>query len=299
MDHRTKTIRKVTLWGAVGNLLLSAFKLVTGIIGNSAAMVADAVHSLSDLVSDVIVLIFTVVAGKGRDKSHDYGHGKFETLATFAVSLILLAVGAKMVASCVSKVHAVLTGGLDVEAPGIIAALAALVSILVKEGLYQWTARVGKKIDSQVMIANAWHHRSDALSSVGSLLGVGGAILLGGKWVILDPLVCGIISIVIIVVAVKMAAPALAELTDASLSEDVEKHIASVIESVDGVQDVHNLKTRRCGHYSVVEAHIVVDPSMSVREAHDITDAAEDRLRAEFGDEIQVTLHIEPSCDAR
>jgi cation diffusion facilitator family transporter len=298
IDDRTRTIQNVTIGGAVCNMLLSALKLVAGILGRSSAMIADAVHSLSDLVSDIIVVVFARLAAKGKDKGHDYGHGKFETLATLAVSILLLIVGAKMIVSSVTQVKSVL-GGNELASPGHIALIAAILSIVVKEILYQWTARVGKKVSSPVMIANAWHHRTDALSSLGSLFGIGGAILLGGKWTILDPLVGGVISIIIIVVAVKMSIPTLSELTDASLPDETESVISYIITSIDGVKDVHNLKSRQCGHYSIVEAHIVVSPDMSVAEAHDITVKAEDKLRDEFGPEMQISLHVEPSEDAR
>lgn len=297
MDYRTRQIQSVTFWGAVCNLALSALKLAAGVVGRSSAMVADGVHSLSDLVSDVVVLVFSRISAKGKDKGHDYGHGKFETLATVMVSLILLVVAARMIASSVSQIRQALQGAPP-SSPGLVALVAAVVSVAVKEVLYQWTARVGRKVSSSVMVANAWHHRSDALSSIGSLVGIGGAIVLGGAWTVLDPIVGLLISVVIIVVAVRMSIPALAELTDASLPEDVEQKISSAIDSVPGVIDVHELKTRRCGHYSIAEVHMVVRPEMTILEAHDITVEAEQRLRAEFGDDMQVTIHVEPSVDS-
>lgn len=297
MDYRTRQIQSVTFWGAVCNLALSALKLTAGLVGRSSAMVADAVHSFSDLVSDVVVLVFARISGKGKDKGHDYGHGKFETLATTVVSLLLLVVAARMIALSVGQIRSALAGAPP-SAPGVIALVAAVVSIAVKEILYQWTARVGRRLSSSVMVANAWHHRSDALSSIGSLIGIGAAILLGGKWTILDPLVGLVISVVIIVVAVKMSIPALAELTDASLPDDVEQKITEIIDSVPGVSDVHELKTRRCGHYSIAEVHMVVRPDMTILEAHDLTVEAERRLHAAFGDDMQVTIHVEPSVDS-
>lgn len=297
MDYRTRQIQSVTFWGAVCNLALSALKLTAGLVGRSSAMVADAVHSFSDLVSDVVVLVFARISGKGKDKGHDYGHGKFETLATTVVSLLLLVVAARMIALSVGQIRSALAGAPP-SAPGVIALVAAVVSIAVKEILYQWTARVGRRLSSSVMVANAWHHRSDALSSIGSLIGIGAAILLGGKWTILDPLVGLVISVVIIVVAVKMSIPALAELTDASLPDDVEQKITEIIDSVPGVSDVHELKTRRCGHYSIAEVHMVVRPDMTILEAHDLTVEAEQRLHAAFGDDMQVTIHVEPSVDS-
>lgn len=296
-EERGHIISTVTVWGAAANLALSVLKILAGFLGRSSAMVADAVHSLSDLVSDVVVLVMVRVAAKGKDKSHDYGHGKFETLATVIISVLLLIVGAKLMAGAVSRVKFVAGGG-ELEAPGAIALWAALISIAVKEILYQWTSRVGRKTGSSAMVANAWHHRSDALSSVGSALGIGGALLLGGRWTVLDPIVGGIISIVIIVVAVQMAIPAVNELTEASLSDDVEEDILGIIESVQGIDNVHDLRTRRSGPDIIIDVHIVVDPDMSVRDAHDITSVAETAVRQKYGEGTQLSIHVEPNVDS-
>lgn len=274
-------------------MALCAFKMVAGLLGRSSAMVADAVHSLSDLVSDVVVLVMVKISSRKSDKGHDYGHGKFETLATVCISLLLLVIGAKLMAGGIKSIRFVLDGG-TLEAPGKIALWAAIVSILVKEALFQWTNIVGKRVNSQAMIANAWHHRSDALSSVGAALGIGGAILLGGSWTILDPIVGCIISIILIVVAVKMAIPAIAELTEASLPEDVEARITEIIESVPGIHNAHNLQTRRTGPDIVIDVHVLVDAAMSVAEAHAITENVEEALRREYGDSTQVSIHVEP-----
>lgn len=297
MKDRERTIARVTLWGAFFNLLLTLLKMLAGIFGRSSAMVADAVHSLSDLVSDLVVVVMIRISSKERDHGHDYGHGKFETLATVFVSVILLAVAGKLMADGVGKIMTVARGGV-LESPGRIALWAALVSIAVKEILYQWTAAVGRKVDSPAMIANAWHHRSDALSSVGSALGIGGALLLGGRWTVLDPVMACVISIVIIVVAVKMMIPALAELTDASLPDEIENRITEVIQSVPGVENAHNLRTRRSGPDIIADVHIVVNPEISVRDAHEISSGVESALKREFGGDIQVSIHIEPDIDS-
>jgi len=293
MQSREKTISRVTIWGAVGNLVLTGFKLVAGFVGHSSAMVADAIHSLSDLISDVVVLVMVKVSSKGVDHNHDYGHGKFETLATVLVSLMLLVVGGQLMAGAIEKIRQIWQGG-EVASPGSIALWAALVSIVVKEALYQWTAIVGKRVNSPAMISNAWHHRTDALSSIGSALGIGGAMLLGGKWTILDPLVGGVISIFIIVVAVKMVLPALHELTEGSLPKEMKDKIQSLILSVEGVDNVHDLRTRRNGPLAIISAHIVVDPHMSVEQAHHLTELAEQAVRQEFGNETQINIHVEP-----
>lgn len=297
MNEREKEINRVTLCGAVCNLLLSVLKLVAGIVGRSSAMIADAVHSFSDLITDLIVLIMVNVSARGRDRDHDYGHGKYEPLATAAISVILLIVGAEIMAGGIRKIKLILAGG-EIETPGLVALVAAILSIAVKEGLYQWNSRVGKRLDSTAMVANAWHHRSDALSSIGSAVGIGGALILGGKWIILDPIVACIISMVIIVVAVKMSYPAIRQLTDASLPDDVEDRIVSIMESVSGVGNVHELKTRRNGPDYIIAAHLVVNPQMTVKEAHDITTEAEIRIKKEFGPKTQVSLHVEPDIDS-
>ena len=170
MDNRTKDIQKITLWGAFCNIALTIVKFVAGILGGSTAMLADAVHSASDLVTDIIVIVFTRISGKGKDKGHDYGHGKFETLATVVVSLMLLVVGAEMIKSSYQQIRSAVEGN-PLPAPEMIALWAAVISIISKEILYQWTVKVGKRLSSPVVIANAWHHRTDALSSVGSLVG--------------------------------------------------------------------------------------------------------------------------------
>lgn len=294
---REQKISQVTIWGAIGNLLLTAFKLVAGLLGRSSAMIADAIHSLSDLVSDIVVLVMVKVSSKGVDKNHDYGHGKFETLATVVVAVILLWVGVELLIEGIGKIRLVLIGE-TLPVPGTIALWAALISILVKEILYQWTSRVGKKVNSSAMITNAWHHRSDALSSIGAAIGIGGAICFGGKWVILDPIVGCIISIFIVVIAVKMAIPALYELTDGSLPEEIEQHIMQLILSVDGVTNVHDLRTRRNGPIMIIGAHIVVDPNMTVANAHHLTVLAENAIRNQFGNETQISIHIEPTEEA-
>lgn len=296
--NREKSIVRVTVWGAVANVVLAVAKLVAGIVGRSAAMTADAIHSFSDLVSDVIVLVMVKVASRGNDKDHEYGHGKFETLATVAVALLLLAVGGKMLADGVSRIAGFFRGE-QMVVPGMIAFWAALVSIAVKEALYQWTAYVGRKFDSPAVVTNAWHHRSDALSSVGSAVGIALASLLGGKWAIMDSVVACAISIFIIRIGVKMALPALRELTEASLPEETENEIREVILSVDGVLDVHAMKTRKAGPDIIIESHIVVDPEMTVFQAHLLTEYAEDRLRERFGQKTQISLHVEPSVESK
>jgi cation diffusion facilitator family transporter len=276
--------------------VLTIGKIAAGIFGKSAAMVADGIHSLSDLASDIIVLIFTHISSKGQDKKHAFGHGKFETLATLIVSVILVVVGARLMGNAIKSIVGVFNG-IDIPKPGYIALIAAAVSILAKEFIYQATVKVGKKTGSTAVIANAWHHRSDAFSSIGSLIGIGGAILLGNKWTILDPIVSCIISIAIIVVAVKMALPSLEELLETSLPEEIEKEIIQTISAVKGVVDVHDLRTRRNGMTFIINAHIIVSSQISIVEAHDISTEAEEAIRKKYGPETHISIHVEPDTE--
>lgn len=298
MESREREIRKVTLWGAAVNIVLTVGKLLAGVFGRSAAMVADGVHSLSDLLTDAIVLVFTHISSKEKDRDHSFGHGKFETMATLIISVILIVVGAKLMEGGIKTIVNA-ANGVELPKPGYIALIAAIVSIILKEALYQWTEKVGQNTNSPAVIANAWHHRSDALSSIGSLIGIGGAIILGQKWTILDPIAsCGI-SIAIIVAAVKMAIPSLNELLEKSLPEEIENEIIAIASSINGVKDIHNLKTRRNGISAIIDAHIVVEPTISITEAHDIATEVEEALSDKFGNETQISIHIEPDKNSK
>lgn len=298
VEEREKRITRVTLLGSVVNLVLSVGKVLAGVFGHSAAMIADGIHSISDLASDIVVLVFVRISSKGEDRDHEYGHGKFETLATLIMSLILIVVAAQLMASGIRTIAGVLSGEA-IPSPKYIALVAAVVSIVSKEWLYRYTVKAGNELDSPVVVANAWHHRSDALSSVGSLVGIAGAMFLGSKWTMLDPLASCCISIAIFVVAVKMAVPSLKELLDVSLPQDMEQKIIAVSSAVPGVMNVHGLKTRRNGPSIIMEAHIVVEPSITVVQAHNIATAVEDALKHSFGNETQISLHIEPGVNAR
>lgn len=294
---RTAKVTFVTLVGSVVNIILTVFKIFAGVLGRSTAMIADGIHSLSDLLSDIVVIVFVKISAKGRDKDHDYGHGKFETFATLIISLMLIVVAVNLMSGGINKIRQILDGG-EVSSPGMIALWAAVASIVLKEILYRYTIIQGKALNSPMMIANAWHHRSDALSSVGSLLGIAGAIFLGDKFVILDPITGCVISIFILVMAVKMSVPAIKELLDVSLPDDVEEKIEATAKSVKGVVDLHELKTRREGPGIIMEGHLVLDSEISLKEAHDISKKVEESLRKEFGTETQISLHLEPEDDA-
>jgi cation diffusion facilitator family transporter len=291
--EREKQIYKVTLMGSVGNLALLIFKLIAGVVGHSSAMIADAVHSLSDFVTDIVVLIFVRISVKPQDASHDYGHGKFETIATFLVGLALMMAAVGIIVPGVQKLI-LWWNGADLAAPGWIALWAALVSIAVKELLYQMTVRKGKALNSQLMVANAWHHRSDALSSVGAAIGIGGAIWLGQRWTMLDPLASVVVGLMLIKVVWDLLKTSMNELTEGSLSEETEQEIMEIITAVPGIQQPHNLRTRRIGNHIAIEAHIRMDGSMSLNEAHEQATAVERKLKARFGRSTYVSIHMEP-----
>ena len=292
-NSRQREIYRVTIVGSVVNLLLLIFKFVAGIVGHSAAMVADSVHSLSDFVTDIVVILFVRLSGRPADEDHDYGHGKFETLATLFVSLVLLGVAVMLfvngVVDIVSALH-----GEELETPGLVALIAAAASIVIKEILYRYTVRCGKKVNSQVVVANAWHHRSDALSSIGVLVGVAGAMLLGGSWSILDPIAATIVSVFIVKVAYNLLMPSLEELLERSLPKEVEQRILDIILSVDGVSSPHHLRTRRIGNAYAIEVHIRMDGDMTLAQSHAVTTTVERLLKQEFGDSTHVGIHTEP-----
>lgn len=295
--NRQNAIIRVTLLGAVVNCLLTIAKIAAGLIGKSAAMVADGVHSLSDLISDFVVIIFVRISSKEQDEEHKYGHGKFETLATLIVSLMLLAVGVKLIVSGAESIVRFINGEA-LPQPKMIALYMAAVSIAAKEILYQITAKVGRQVESQAVIANAWHHRTDAISSIGALIGIAGAIFLGNKWTVLDPIAGCIISVIIFIVSIKMALGAINELMEVSLPKEDEDEIHKLITSVEGLNDVHELKTRRNGQSVIIDVHVVVNPDLTVAVAHEMTEKAERLLKRRFGNRSQIYIHIEPSSDA-
>lgn len=290
---RTKQIRNVTLIGSFINFVLTIGKILAGIVGHSSAMIADGIHSLSDFITDVIVIAFIKVSGKEKDKNHHYGHGKFETFATMLISFALFLVGLGILITGAGKIIDSLKGEL-IDKPGYIALYAALLSIISKEGLFWYTKIEGKKWNSQAMIANAWHHRSDAFSSIGTALGISGAILLGESWRILDPIAGVIVSFFILKVAWDIAKPSIDELLDSSLPEATEKEIGVIIAETKGVEYFHNLRTRKIGEIISVEVHIKVDKNMTVEISHQIATDIEVSIRKKFGEGTHVIVHVEP-----
>lgn len=293
-SSREKGIYKVTIVGSIVNFLLLVFKFFAGIAGHSAAMLADAVHSLSDFITDIVVIVFVRIAGKPEDKGHDYGHGKNETLATAIIGLLLLCVGFGIFWNGASSIYTFLQGG-QLESPGVVALVAALVSIVSKEILYQYTVIQGKKLNSQAVVANAWHHRSDALSSIGTAIGIGGAILLGDHWRVLDPIAAVVVSFFIMKVSVQLLIPCVDELLEKSLPDDVEKEIEQTVLSFPGVSQPHHLRTRRIGNYYAIELHVRMDGKITLEEAHSTATAIENKLKEMFGKGTHVGIHVEPT----
>ena len=294
--ERNKEIYKVTLVGGIVNVILLLFKFVAGIMGHSAAMVADAVHSLSDFVTDVIVIIFVHISGKPKDKSHDYGHGKYETLAMTIIGAALLAVAIGIVYGGVTKIID-WVGGEQLEAPGMLALWAALLSVVLKEGVYHYSMIKARELQSQAVEANAWHHRSDALSSIGTAIGIGGAIFLGQRWTVLDPVASVIVGLFIIKVAVFLLRDGIGDLMEQSLPDEVEAEILQLAGSIEGVCEPHDLCTRRIGNHYAIELHILMDGHITLCEAHDKASEVEDLLRQHYGNETHISVHVEPKED--
>lgn len=291
--EREKGIYKVTVVGSIVNLVLVLGKFVAGILGRSAAMIADAVHSLSDFVTDIIVIVFVRISGKPKDNGHKYGHGKFETLATLMIGFILLLVGAMIAYNGAKDIIAVIKGAA-LESPGMIAFWAAIVSILLKEVLYRYTVAQGRKLKSDAVVANAWHHRSDAFSSIGTAVGIGGAVFLGKKWAVLDPIAAVVVSIFIIKTAIQLMKPAIDELMEKSLPETTENGIREIVGSFDGVSGLHNLYTRKIGSGCAIEFHIRMDGATTLEKTHRKITEIEQKLREQYGPDTHVMIHMEP-----
>lgn len=292
MDRQKETYR-VTIAGSIINILLLAFKSAAGILGHSAAMIADAIHSLTDFVTDAIVLVFVRLGSKPTDRDHDYGHGKYETLASAIIGVSLLVVGMMICYSGVTKTYHAMCGE-PLQQPGFIALAAAVASVVLKEWAYRFTVRVGRRCHSEAVVANAWHHRSDALSSVGTTVGIGGAIILGEKWAVLDPLTAIVVSLFIMKAAWSVLSKAVDELTDGSLPKETEDEIEKIVSEDNEVSVVHNLCTRRIGDRIAIEMHVRMPGETSLYEAHRHATEIENRLKQRFGTATHISIHLEP-----
>lgn len=292
MDRQKETYR-VTIAGSIINILLLAFKFAAGILGHSAAMIADAIHSLTDFVTDAIVLVFVRLGSKPTDRDHDYGHGKYETLASAIIGVSLLVVGMMICYSGVTKTYHAMCGE-PLQQPGFIALAAAVASVVLKEWAYRFTVRVGRRCHSEAVVANAWHHRSDALSSVGTTVGIGGAIILGEKWAVLDPLTAIVVSFFIMKAAWSVLSKSVDELTDGSLPKETEDEIESIVSEDNEVSVVHNLCTRRIGNRIAIEMHVRMPGETSLYVAHRHATEIEKRLKQRFGADTHISIHLEP-----
>lgn len=296
-EVRAGKASRVTWVGFVVNMVLTLLKLAAGVLGRSGAMIADAIHSLSDFITDLVVLASFRIVRKPADEDHDYGHGKFETLASVFIGLALFVVGFGILYNGSEKIYTAVVLKEQIAPPGWIALVAAVISVVIKEWLYRYTVIIGKDINSQAVIANAWHHRSDAFSSLGTFAGIGGAILLGARWRILDPLAAVIVSFFILRVAWKIFREGIKELLEVSLDEETKNQILAIAGEVEGVMEPHDLRTRRNGSRIVVDIHVRVKNDTTIVEAHHINDVLEFRLRETFGENTMINIHTEPETE--
>ena len=294
MPTRVQRITRITVFGTIVNTLLLAFKFLAGILGGSAAMLADAVHSLSDFLTDIVVLVFVKISNRPADRKHSYGYGKYETLATLCIGIALLAVGIGIAVDGVEKIIQVWNGETLAQ-PGWIAFWAAIASIALKELTYWLTIRVAKQVDSEALRANAWHHRSDALSSIGTGLGIGGAILLGQRWTILDPIAALVVSVFIVLTALRLTYGAIGEFLEQSLPEENENEIRAIVAADKELSELHHLCTRRLGNRVAIEMHLRMPGNTPLTVAHRHASAIEQQLKQRFGDQTHINIHLEPT----
>jgi len=283
----------ITKTGIWGNMTLVFIKFAAGFWGRSSALIADAVHSLSDFASDIMVIAGLKLGNRPADRTHHYGHGKFETLSAVLLGLLLILTATGLAISGGGKIFKILGGTIPAR-PGWIAVLAALLSISVKEVLYRFTIKTGKKIDSPAVIANAVHHRSDALSSIGAMIGVAGAILFGEDFRILDPLASIVVSFFILKASLTIVKQSLNELLESSLDEGTEQEIMTIITRVPGVNNPHNLRTRKIGNNIALDIHIEVDSNLNIKDAHAIALDVEKSLEQRYGPGTVISIHTDP-----
>jgi len=296
-EMRVNKANRITWIGFFTNVILTSIKLIAGITGNSSAMIADAIHSLSDFITDIIVLISFRIVRIPPDKNHNYGHEKFETLATTIIGVALFFVGMRILYSGGQNIYSAVILNKKLESPGIIALITALLSVITKELLYRYTVTIGKQINSSAVIANAWHHRSDAFSSIGTFIGIGGAILLGNNWIILDPIAAIIVSIFIMKTAYDISIGSIKELLEESLDDRTNENILKIVENVDQVMSPHNLKTRKVGNKIIIDIHIKVENNLNIVEVHNINNEIEKQIKEKYGDNTIINIHSEPETE--
>lgn len=290
MMMRERGITHLSIWTNIG---LSALKFAAGALGRSQALIADAVHSLSDCASDFAVLIGLRLSARPRDHDHTYGHGKYETLTAAVIGLSLGYIALKIGGAAIHRIFLALQGEA-IPAPAAFAFWAAVASLGVKEALFHATMRVARATGSEVIEANAWHHRSDALSSVATAAGVGAAAWLGREWRILDPIAALFVSMFLLRISWGILRRQMGGLTDRSLSPELCDEIHQMALKVPGIVEPHNLRTRMVGRICVIDMHIRMQAEMPLREAHDIASTLEQALQQRFGKETIANLHLEP-----
>lgn len=285
--------RKITHLSIWINVVLTGLKLAAGVFGRSQALIADAVHSLSDFATDVAVLIGLRFTSKPKDSDHAYGHGKYETIVAAVIGLALAYVGIRIAGTAIQRIFHAMHGDPLIH-PSALAFWAAVLSIAVKEWLYRATMKVARATGSSSLVANAWHHRSDAYSSIATAAGVGAAAFLGDDWLILDPIAALFVSVFLLKIAWRIVREQIGELTDQSLAPEVCAEILDLARGIPGIQQPHNLRTRMVGRQPVIDLHVRLRADLPLREAHEIATALERALRDRFGKETIANLHLEP-----
>lgn len=291
--HQTRyqATRNVTLVGVIVNILLSAAQLLGGFFAHSQALIADGVHTLSDLASDFVVLIAAKIADKDADEDHPYGHGRFETLATVILGLALGAVALGITMNAIGR----LMNPERLLQPQPLALLFVALAIISKEGLYHYTMHVANRIDSKMLMANAWHHRSDAISSILVAIGVAGSVFLEIPW--LDAAAAIVVAIMIFYMGLKLILDSTMELVDTAWDADKTDAIKTFIGSIEGVDHMHLLRTRKMGNSVLADVHVQVNPYLSVSEGHYVAESVMTKLRKNFPEMTDITVHIDPEDD--
>ncbi|MEG1934242.1 MAG: cation diffusion facilitator family transporter [Kiritimatiellia bacterium] len=294
VENRVEEANRVTWLSVVINVILTAGKLLVGIFGHSAAMVADALHSFSDFATDFAVIAGMRMAGRPEDRDHPYGHGKYETLAAVIIGVALCGVGLAIAFDAGTTIYRAFVRDTWPVVPSYIALVAGLVSIVTKEYLYRVTVRIARKTHNDALMANAWHHRSDAFSSIGTTLGVAGAALLGGRWVLLDSAAAMVVGFILLWIAWGIVRDSLDKLMEHSMDPKEVARVLELVHTIPGVTEPHHLRSRRVGTVAVIEIHFRVDAEMTVLESHEIASHVESLLKEEFGQEAIITVHVEP-----
>ncbi|MCL2862696.1 MAG: cation diffusion facilitator family transporter [Methanimicrococcus sp.] len=289
---------RATALGIVTNFVLTIVQAVAGVLGNSVALVADSMHTLSDLLTDFLVMFSIRFSAKPEDESHNYGHKKIETLASVVIGIVLLSVGLLMLFAGSFKIYQFMQG-MPLEKPSIITFYIAIFTVILKELLYRHTHSVAKKLNNDMIEANAWHHRSDAFSSIGVAAGIGLAVFLGGQWILMDPIIAILLSFYLIYIAVGIGYKSINELMEASLGLEINDEIKTIVLSCGGVLNLHSLKTRKLGSSKAMDMHIMVDENLTVKEAAEIQRNIEKCLKDRFGSDIYVIVKVEPFVDSK